>query len=517
MMQKIFRYVWLLAFLFLSTACPQNKNTEENLPDGFFKVKVSLGSELNTLGVPSDLEGGTVIETAILRVFNNILEELLFDVGGLPDPANGTRRDLASQSTTLSLSAGTYTFQLLAEDIDNNQLAFAEAIVDINGDVEVLLHPDSLVETTSLNGPFNAEPNEVVDVFFYAYPPGHGDPYNDLYVPEEDYPMPQYQVLEGATDVTAEREVEKSKIGVRVRMACSALRIDAGFSDPVLTSITSPAPAAPIGGSPWGKTMGSASNSTYDIDLNGNCTGGSGGVGADLVPPFVSMRTPTISGNNILITGKTGDGQTGMDKVEIYDGTVYIGEADITPVENDNDEWSFTWENVPTGNYNLIAIAYDNAGSSRRAEDSVSHTEATVSLLKDINPTGTSFLNNLTNVNGTLFFRANDGTNGTELWKSDGTSAGTVMIKNINPTDSSSPQDLTNVNETLFFAANNGTNGVELWKSNGTEIGTDIVQDINTGNSGADSSSPSNLTNVNGALFFAADDGSSGRELWVYK
>ena len=38
---------------------------------------------------------------------------------------------------------------------------------------------------------------------------------------------------------------------------------------------------------------------------------------------------------------------------------------------------------------------------------------------------------NLTDVNGTLFFRANDGTNGQELWKSDGTEAGTVMVKDI--------------------------------------------------------------------------------------
>jgi ELWxxDGT repeat protein len=36
----------------------------------------------------------------------------------------------------------------------------------------------------------------------------------------------------------------------------------------------------------------------------------------------------------------------------------------------------------------------------------------------------------LLNVNGTLLFEANDGTHGLQLWKSDGTVAGTLMITN---------------------------------------------------------------------------------------
>ena len=135
-------------------------------------------------------------------------------------------------------------------------------------------------------------------------------------------------------------------------------------------------------------------------------------------------------------------------------------------------------------------------------------TAAGTVLVKDISPgSAGSIPNNLTNVNGTLFFAADDGTNGTELWKSDGTAAGTVLVKDIRPSCSGSsyPGYLTNVNGTLFFAADDGTHGRELWKSDGTAAGTVLVKDINPG-IGTDSY-PTDLTNVNGTLFFTADDG----------
>jgi ELWxxDGT repeat protein len=143
-------------------------------------------------------------------------------------------------------------------------------------------------------------------------------------------------------------------------------------------------------------------------------------------------------------------------------------------------------------------------------------------IVKDIFPGGvtgdyggyfpnSSSPSNLTSVNGTLFFTAFDATNGQELWKSNGTGAGTALVKNIYPGGSSDPRYLTNVNGTLFFRANDGANGAELWKSDGTASGTVLVRDISRGSA---SSSPSNLTNVNGTLFFTADDGVLGIELW---
>jgi ELWxxDGT repeat protein len=124
---------------------------------------------------------------------------------------------------------------------------------------------------------------------------------------------------------------------------------------------------------------------------------------------------------------------------------------------------------------------------------------------------------NLVNVNGTLYFGANDGTHGTELWKSDGTSNGTVLVADIQPgSGSSSPADLTAMSGTLFFRANDGSHGWELWKSDGTATGTVLVKDINPGSSSPNYSGslPSDLTGAGGTLFFEANDGIHGRELW---
>lgn len=137
-------------------------------------------------------------------------------------------------------------------------------------------------------------------------------------------------------------------------------------------------------------------------------------------------------------------------------------------------------------------------------------TEAGTVLVKDINPTGQSHLSGLTNVAGTLFFVAADGRHGKELWQSDGTETGTVMVKDINPTGDSNPWYLINREALLFFVANDGVTGTELWKSDGTAMGTVMVKDINP----AGSSEPYYLTLVNDTLFFSADDGIHGRELW---
>jgi ELWxxDGT repeat protein len=145
-------------------------------------------------------------------------------------------------------------------------------------------------------------------------------------------------------------------------------------------------------------------------------------------------------------------------------------------------------------------------------------TAAGTVLVRDILPgsAGSDDLNRYqlsrTNVNGTLFFSANDGVHGWELWKSDGTTAGTVLVKDIRlGSSSAAPGFFTNVNGTLFFSANDGVHGWELWKSDGTAAGTVLVKDVSPGGT---NSHATNLTNVNGTLFLTADDGAHGWALW---
>ena len=86
--------------------------------------------------------------------------------------------------------------------------------------------------------------------------------------------------------------------------------------------------------------------------------------------------------------------------------------------------------------------------------------------------------------NNQIFFGANDGVNGLELWTSDGTPSGTNQLKDINiGSNSSSPRDFFIFNEYLYFTADDGLNGREIWKSDGTPSGTSLLKNINpTGN-----------------------------------
>ncbi len=213
-----------------------------------------------------------------------------------------------------------------------------------------------------------------------------------------------------------------------------------------------------------------------------------------------------------------------------YDGQLYFSAQGIDPV-------------LPTGLWRtdgtIAGTSLVTAAGSRpyeltvvndklffnRGQEFWSYDAATdvANQVKDTNPTGADRPHNLTVVSAPdglggitekLFFAAWDGVHGIELWVSDGTESGTYMVRDIaDENNSGSPSDisqLTNINGTLYFSADDGVNGVELWKSDGTEAGTLMVSNIHpTGDS-----DPAWITAFDGAVYFAADDGTHGVELW---
>jgi len=197
-------------------------------------------------------------------------------------------------------------------------------------------------------------------------------------------------------------------------------------------------------------------------------------------------------------------------------GTTIVRDINPQPAVP-NDYWSragWSWPfHIVVMNDRLYFKADDGTnGAELWTSDG---TEVGTYMVRDIQPgTGGSWPYRLAVLGGVVLFRADDGVKGGELWKSDGTAGGTMLVKDIRPGDAWTSSDLdyvTAANGLVFFAANDGVTGRELWKSDGTTSGTQLVKDIKPGSGG---SSPMYLYGAMGLLFCMAD-GAASSELWV--
>jgi ELWxxDGT repeat protein len=126
------------------------------------------------------------------------------------------------------------------------------------------------------------------------------------------------------------------------------------------------------------------------------------------------------------------------------------------------------------------------------------------------------------------------------VYSTDGTSAGTKLITTMPswtryreglafsassglsivtptlPPDVIGPpaSNLLGAGDRIFFASSTATAGLELWISDGTRPGTKLAGDLRAGK---ESSTPLPQAVVGGYVYFAADDGAHGSELWRYK
>jgi ELWxxDGT repeat protein len=114
--------------------------------------------------------------------------------------------------------------------------------------------------------------------------------------------------------------------------------------------------------------------------------------------------------------------------------------------------------------------------------------------------------------NGILYFPYEANSAGCELWRTDGTQAGTYQLIDINPgSDSSHPKLMLSSDNILYFSALKAGFGFEIWKTDGTQAGTTMLADFNPGNA---SNSTYQMVESGGIIYLMADDGTTGTELY---
>ena len=197
------------------------------------------------------------------------------------------------------------------------------------------------------------------------------------------------------------------------------------------------------------------------------------------------------------------------------DGTGALPLADIAP--GPLDSWSSGYFSRP-GVSGVWFSARDGVHGPElwRVDESLEPY-----LVKDIWPGASGSDSSVLHVwpDGRALVRASDPENGCELWASDGTPEGTALIRDIAPETWWSdawrgpcPGDSAPSNEIVYFSADDGIHGEELWRTDGTSEGTFLVADIERGPEG---STPVGLVSVDGRIVFAATTRAHGRELWV--
>lgn len=184
-----------------------------------------------------------------------------------------------------------------------------------------------------------------------------------------------------------------------------------------------------------------------------------------------------------------------IDRIHVFNGTIYFSNgkmykydgSNVSPVLNSSQSafgslipsrWSYTDKWVSNSQFILFSYSDTTRGTALWRTDGSS---AGTVLVKDINLTKNGLLHgepqimDMALLNNIFYFAASDGVHGTELWRSDGTTAGTFMIKDLTgdlyPSD---PQQFILHNGLIYFRANHS----ELWKTDGTAQGTTLVRNF---------------------------------------
>src|SRR5688572_22467515 len=144
-------------------------------------------------------------------------------------------------------------------------------------------------------------------------------------------------------------------------------------------------------------------------------------------------------------------------------------------------------------------------------------------LVKDINAGDASGFDSLSHfskpLDGVVYFRANDGVTGIEVWRTDGTPDGTQLLNDVRPGGTGSfPVNITTAGGSLYFHASTSVpTGSKVFVSDGTSAGTQLLVDTwpaaNIGFFGPPA--PSNFTAYGNQVLFTASSENEGYELWT--
>ncbi len=217
--------------------------------------------------------------------------------------------------------------------------------------------------------------------------------------------------------------------------------------------------------------------------------------------------------------------ESGLDN-ELWstDGTITQEVADINP--GASGSFPFIYNSVVLQNKLIFAARTDDSGIELWSTDGTALNTSMLLDIKTEDGEGSSPVlwpvfsdkqsvnlnepfNRSANYNGYIFFVADDGIHGKELWKTDGTALNTLMVKDLNPSgDGADVSSYMYTKEGIIFSGDDGTNGLEPWISNGTDLGTTGIANINL----SGDSYPFFYFIWNGDIYLNADNGNGGAE-----